>query len=75
MQVTFVSRRAGRGKGKQSAVVRGISNEPQVVAMLQSFDGVEVALVDLSGLTLAEQLDTVVDTDILIGAFLPTFVV
>jgi hypothetical protein len=68
--VTLVSRRAGKaGKDgrRPPAVVRGISNEPQVLQMLQSFVGVEAHLVDLSSLSLADQLDLVVDTDILIG--------
>ena len=61
--MTFISRRADAGK----PVVRGINNEGQILEMLQKHPGVNASLVDLSGLELTQQLETVVETDVLVG--------
>ncbi len=48
-------------------LVRGISNEAEIQAALESVGEVAVKLVDVSGLDLAAQFELIYSTDILIG--------
>lgn len=68
-QITLISRRPklGMSMSRAARVVRGIGNEGELHAALQGIADTSTRLVDLSSLTLTEQLDLIVETDILIG--------
>ena len=74
MQITLISRRAKPSlkRGRAAQVVRGISNENELHAALQGIQGATSQLVDLSVLTIAEQIDLIANTDILVGIAPPT---
>lgn len=48
-------------------VVRGISNEAELQAALDSIEGIAVRSIDLSSIDLTSQLDLIFNADILIG--------
>ena len=68
-QVNIISRRPKLHptKKKPMPLVRGISNEAEIIDTLQGIQGVAVRLVDLSSLELSSQLEMIYETDILVG--------
>ena len=74
LQITLISRRSKLNAKTKKAlpIVRGISNEEKLLGTLASIPDVVVRLVDLSSLSLASQLDLIINTDILVGNALRT---
>lgn len=68
-QVNLIARRPKKSPktGKLMPVVRGISNEAELQAALDSIEGIAVRSIDLSSIDLTSQLDLIFNTDILIG--------
>ena len=52
---------------RRKRVVRRVSNEPELLAVVQSLEGVDAALVDFASLNVLQQLRLITETDILIG--------
>ena len=63
-QITLISRQnSGRKR-----VTRRIGNEPELLEALASISGTQTQLVDLATLSLQDQIELIVSTDLLIGA-------
>ena len=54
-------------KPKGGKLVRGVSNEQQLIQKLMEISQIEPRLVDLAAIPLSEQLQLITHTDLLIG--------